>query len=93
MPLGEVKIDRSFIVDLNGNRGDPFMVKSIVDLGHHLGLEIVAEGVEDHETCQTLVDLGCDTIQGYYIARPMLPADVLNWLPPQSVKAEAFQSS
>jgi EAL domain-containing protein (putative c-di-GMP-specific phosphodiesterase class I) len=79
-----MKIDRSIIVDMNGTAGDPFIVRSIIDLGHHLGLEVVAEGVEDHETYQALVDLGCDTIQGYYIARPLAAADVLDWLPPKS---------
>jgi diguanylate cyclase (GGDEF)-like protein/PAS domain S-box-containing protein len=92
MPLDEMKIDRSLIVDMNGTVGDPFIVRSIIDLGHHLGLEVVAEGVEDHETYQALADLGCDTIQGYYIARPLAAADVLACLPPKSVVAEVRHS-
>jgi EAL domain-containing protein (putative c-di-GMP-specific phosphodiesterase class I) len=84
LPADELKIDRSFVLDLHGNPGDPVIVKSVIDLGHGLGLEVVAEGVEDRETYQALAFMGCDTIQGYYIAQPLVAADVLRWCPPES---------
>jgi EAL domain-containing protein (putative c-di-GMP-specific phosphodiesterase class I) len=77
LPADEVKIDRSFLVDVPGHGGDPVIVKSVIDLGHDLGLEVVAEGVEDQETCQALAFMGCDTIQGFHIAPPMSAGDVI----------------
>jgi EAL domain-containing protein (putative c-di-GMP-specific phosphodiesterase class I) len=84
LPADELKIDRSFVLDMHGNPGDPVIVKSVIDLGHDLGLEVAAEGVEDRETYQALAFMGCDTIQGYYIAPPLVATDVLRWCPPES---------
>jgi EAL domain-containing protein (putative c-di-GMP-specific phosphodiesterase class I) len=50
---------------------DAAIVRSTIDLGHNLGLRVVAEGVEDYETWMQLVDLGCDMAQGYYVSRPV----------------------
>jgi EAL domain-containing protein (putative c-di-GMP-specific phosphodiesterase class I) len=54
-----------------------------VDLGHNLGLRVVAEGVEDQATWQELAILGCDSVQGYYLARPMSAAELVAWLATQ----------
>jgi diguanylate cyclase (GGDEF)-like protein len=80
LPLDEVKIDRSFISRLLRDPQTSAIVRAAVDLSHALGLDAVAEGVEDAATMERLVVLGCDRVQGYFIARPM-PADaVLPWL-------------
>ncbi len=80
LPLDEVKIDRSFISRLLREPQTSLIVRAAVDLSHALGLDAVAEGVEDEATLERLTQLGCDRAQGYFFARPM-PADaVLPWL-------------
>ncbi len=80
LPLDDVKIDRSFISRLVRDPQTSSIVRAAIDLSHALGLDAVAEGVEDAATLERLVLLGCDRAQGYFIARPM-PADaVLPWL-------------
>ncbi|MDP9281531.1 MAG: EAL domain-containing protein, partial [Chloroflexota bacterium] len=80
LPLDEVKIDRSFISRLMRDPQTSSIVRTAIDLSHALGLDAVAEGVEDEATLERLKLLGCDRAQGYFIARPM-PADaVLPWL-------------
>ncbi len=74
LPLDEIKIDRSFVMAMEREESSATIVRATVELGHGLGYGVVAEGVEDIRTKQRLTDLGCDTIQGYLIARPM-PAD------------------
>jgi diguanylate cyclase (GGDEF)-like protein len=69
LPVGELKIDRSFVLAMSTE--DDTIVRSTIDLGHNLGLKVVAEGVEDDATAEHLVALGCDLAQGYGIARPM----------------------
>ncbi|MDQ6711389.1 MAG: EAL domain-containing protein [Candidatus Dormibacteraeota bacterium] len=80
LPVNEVKIDRSFIIGIAGNVDKVAIVRAALDLGHNLRLEVVAEGVEDAETWDLLGALGCDTAQGYYMARPMPAEAVLPWL-------------
>jgi diguanylate cyclase (GGDEF)-like protein len=75
--IDELKIDRSFIMNLDIDSSDAIIVASTVELGHNLGLRIVAEGVEDGETLDWLTSLGCDVAQGYHIGRPMAPEAVL----------------
>jgi diguanylate cyclase (GGDEF)-like protein len=74
--IDELKIDRSFIMNLDIDSSDAIIVASTVELGHNLGLRIVAEGVEDGATLEWLSGLGCDTAQGYHIGRPMAPEAV-----------------
>ena len=69
LPIDEVKIDTGFISGLQA--GDPTLVRSVIDLGHNLGLHVVAEGVEDHRSLELLRSLGCDSAQGYHLAPPM----------------------
>ena len=73
LPVDEIKIDRSFVLEMQGGRSGETIVRSIIDLAHNLGLRAVAEGVEDQSLLTRLTELGCDTAQGYYISRP-LPA-------------------
>jgi len=80
LPVNELKIDRTFVMDMVNEQNDAIIVKSTIDLAHNMGLTVTAEGVEDETTMQQLKALQCDTIQGYYIARPMAPADFEKWL-------------
>ena len=80
LPVHEVKIDKSFVRDLAVAAGDGAIVRAIVDLGHNLGLTVVAEGVEDARSLAVLRDIGCDTAQGYLVSRPLPPDRLLAWL-------------
>ncbi len=80
LPVTEVKIDRSFLRP-GAEGADPFaIVGAVVDLGHRLGCDVVAEGVEDESTWRRLQALGCDNAQGYWMSRPLAPADFDSWL-------------
>src|SRR3712207_1951048 len=76
LPVDELKIDRSFVLGMTTMTADAVLVRSAIDLGHNLGLTVVAEGVEGLEHVDALRDLGCDVAQGYHYARPMGQADV-----------------
>jgi diguanylate cyclase len=91
LPVHELKVDRSFVRHLRDNQNDAVIVRSTVDLGHNLGLRVVAEGVEDEATLKELATLGCDSMQGYYLARPMPAAELAAWLAarPQPVAPRA----
>jgi diguanylate cyclase (GGDEF)-like protein len=80
LPVHEVKIDRSFVAGLPEQGEDIVIVRAIIDLGHHLGLEVVAEGVEDQATWDLLASMGCDLVQGWHLARPMPAAELQPWL-------------
>jgi len=80
MPFSELKIDRSFVMDMATNKDSAMIVNSIIDLGHNLGLKVVAEGVEDVRTWRLLENKGCDFAQGYYMAKPMPAAEFNRWL-------------
>ena len=81
LPVSQLKIDKSFVIGMAAHEEeDEIIVRSTTDLGHHLGLQVVAEGVEDRPTFDKLGSLGCDTAQGYYMARPMTAADLGMWL-------------
>ena len=86
LPVHEVKIDRSFITGLAGQGEDAAIVRAIIDLGRHLGLEVVAEGVEDRETWELLADMGCDLGQGWHLGRPMPAGELLPWLATHSLE-------
>ncbi|WP_298818505.1 sensor domain-containing protein [Chloroflexus sp.] len=82
LPINVLKIDRSFVAQLGegGASIERNLVDAIIGLGHHLGMRVVAEGVETAEQFQTLLNAGCDLFQGYYIGRP-LPAEAAEqWL-------------
>jgi diguanylate cyclase (GGDEF)-like protein len=80
LPVRELTIDRSFVMGLTTEANDVVLVQSAVDLGHNLGLHVVAEGVEDEATQHMLEAMGCDELQGYHISRPVT-ADLFNaWM-------------
>jgi diguanylate cyclase (GGDEF)-like protein len=103
LPVSEVKIDKSFVLNLAEQQNDHVIVRSIVDLANNLGLRTVAEGVEDRDSLDRLTELGCNEIQGYLLSRPQ-PADVLtsrllqlgtsirSWLDPDQVPTERVAS-
>lgn len=80
LPLDIIKIDRSFVADLPGNKVDWDITKGIVSIAHALGLAVVAEGAEEFEQIGSLRELGCDQVQGYFIHRPMPFSDANDWL-------------
>ncbi len=79
LPANEIKIDKSFVMEMLENENDALIVKATIELGHSLSFEVVAEGVEDEETLLKLKSLGCDLIQGFYISRPIDARDFINW--------------
>jgi diguanylate cyclase (GGDEF)-like protein/PAS domain S-box-containing protein len=81
LPVSELKIDKTFVIGMGANGdGKATIVRSTSDLGHNLGLKVVAEGVEDERTLELLGSYGCDGAQGYHIARPMAAPDFRRWL-------------
>ncbi|MEX2291841.1 MAG: GGDEF domain-containing protein [Mycobacteriales bacterium] len=80
LPVHEVKIDRSFVTHMVTDPDDATIVRSIIDLARNLGLDVVAEGVEDEAAWQQLARLGCTYAQGYHLGRPMPVAQFLPWL-------------
>jgi diguanylate cyclase (GGDEF)-like protein/PAS domain S-box-containing protein len=76
----EIKIDRSFVAAMATDPGSASIVRATVELGHSLGLEVVAEGVEDERTRELLTACKCETAQGYLISRPVPPEEVERWL-------------
>jgi EAL domain-containing protein (putative c-di-GMP-specific phosphodiesterase class I)/GGDEF domain-containing protein len=80
IPADELKIDRTFVAQMRTSDADARIVKSIVDLGHTFGMTTVAEGVEDTDAANRLERLGCDILQGYWIAKPMPPAEYRVWV-------------
>jgi diguanylate cyclase (GGDEF)-like protein/PAS domain S-box-containing protein len=80
LPVDEVKVDRSFVKDMLINEHDTNIVRSVIDLGHNLGLLVVAEGVEDRQTLDLLAAMGCDLAQGFYFASPMSSNELARWL-------------
>ncbi len=80
LPFSELKIDRSFVCDCDRSTEARVIVKTMVDLAHNLGMSVVGEGVETDDVAQVLAELGCDSGQGYAIARPMEAQQVPAWL-------------
>jgi EAL domain-containing protein (putative c-di-GMP-specific phosphodiesterase class I) len=79
-PIDRVKIDRTFVRDIPGDSDDVAIVLAIIGLAHSLGIEVVAEGVENAVQMELLRGHGCDAIQGYLVSRPMPPVDVPGWM-------------
>jgi EAL domain-containing protein (putative c-di-GMP-specific phosphodiesterase class I) len=71
LPISKLKIDRSFIKDLSEDENDRIIAKTIIAMGHSLGLIVIAEGVETVEQQAFLAQEGCDLIQGYLLSRPL----------------------
>ena len=80
LPVHDLKIDKSFVRDMHEDCDDATIVRSVIELGHTLGLRTIAEGVEHLEVRDLLTSLGCDSAQGYAFAPPMAPAELLVWI-------------
>jgi EAL domain-containing protein (putative c-di-GMP-specific phosphodiesterase class I) len=80
MPFNELKIDRSFVVEVTAQRDSQIIVGALAGLAHQFGLTTVAEGVEDLETWAWLRSVGVEQIQGFGIARPMPADQVVDWI-------------
>jgi EAL domain-containing protein (putative c-di-GMP-specific phosphodiesterase class I) len=86
LPVHELKIDKSFVMNMESDADDTKIVRSTIDLGHNMGLKVVAEGIESEVVWELLAGMGCDQGQGYFIGRPMpvdeLPGWLEKWTPP-----------
>jgi diguanylate cyclase (GGDEF)-like protein/PAS domain S-box-containing protein len=80
LPISEIKIDRSFVMNMDNCEDDAVIVRSTIDLGRNLGLKVVAEGVESEAVWQQLRRLGCTAAQGYYLTKPVPPDELRDWL-------------
>jgi diguanylate cyclase (GGDEF)-like protein len=80
LPIHEIKVDRSFVSNMQGDPNDEMIVRATIELGRNLGLQVVAEGVEDQATLEQLGAFSCDLAQGYHIAMPMPAAQATRWL-------------
>jgi len=80
LPIDTIKIDKSFVIDMMQNHDSAVIVLSTIELAHHLGLKVVAEGVENHKTWDKLAGFGCDLAQGYYMSYPIPANNILDWL-------------
>jgi EAL domain-containing protein (putative c-di-GMP-specific phosphodiesterase class I) len=78
IPMDELKIDKSFVVNIDDPR-DEAIVRATIELGHKFGLQVVAEGVENAQALERLRALGCEYAQGYHIAKPLPQGEFLMW--------------
>lgn len=84
LPVQELKIDRSFVSGMVGNEDLSTIVRSTIDLGHNLGMKVVAEGVENRSGWDLLRTLGCDDAQGYFLSKPLEADALVEWLREES---------
>ena len=93
LPVSEIKIDKSFVFDLTTSKSDEAIVRSMIDLGHHLGLTVVIEGVETVEVRRRLAEMGADRIQGYLLSRPMPVTAFEQWIADRPVRMAELSTS
>jgi EAL domain-containing protein (putative c-di-GMP-specific phosphodiesterase class I) len=89
LPIREIKIDRSFVVNMREDPNDWMIARATVDLGRNLGLRVVAEGVEDAETLARLAEMGCEQAQGYHLCVPLPAEEATRWLEAHTAGARA----
>jgi hypothetical protein len=80
LPIGEIKIDRSFVMNMHENANDAMIVRATTELGRNLGLRVVAEGVETRTAWDQLAAMRCDIAQGYYLSRPIPAQEITRWM-------------
>ncbi|TPW18748.1 MAG: signal transduction protein containing a membrane domain an EAL and a GGDEF domain [Halothiobacillaceae bacterium] len=80
LPVKEIKIDKSFVIGMVANENDAVIVKSIIDLAHNIGLQVIAEGAESDVEYSLLEELGCDYVQGYHVSQPLPAEEFTLWL-------------
>jgi diguanylate cyclase (GGDEF)-like protein len=92
LPVDEIKIDKSFILDLSRHTDDAVIVRSTIELGHSLGVKVVAEGVETAESWEMLRQMGCDMAQGFFISAPLPGREIANWVRSLNTKLESAET-
>jgi len=80
LPVDEIKIDKSFVMSMTEDDDDAVIVRSTIELGHNMGLSVVAEGVESGRALDMLKQFHCDMAQGFLISRPLPPDELEQWL-------------
>jgi EAL domain-containing protein (putative c-di-GMP-specific phosphodiesterase class I)/ActR/RegA family two-component response regulator len=80
VPAIELKIDKMFVQNMDGNHSDLVMVEKIIEMGHELDMEVIAEGVETDDQYKLLCEKGCDGVQGYLFSRALPPQEMVQWL-------------
>jgi len=91
LPVGELKIDQSFVTNMVQDKTNAAIVRSIIELGHNLDLRVVGEGVETSGALNQLRAFGCDIVQGYYLGRPLPAAEFLTWREGYSWEAKTLE--
>lgn len=79
LPIDNLKIDKSFVLEMVNNDNDALIVRSTIKLAHNLNLKVIAEGVENQDSLDLLEIMGCDYAQGYYISKPIPADDIISW--------------
>jgi diguanylate cyclase (GGDEF)-like protein len=92
LPVDEIKIDKSFVLDLERQNDDALIVRSTIELGHSLGVKVVAEGVETAGAWNMLQQMGCDMAQGFFISAPLPGREVVNWVRALNSKLESAET-
>ncbi len=92
LPVDEIKIDKSFVLDLNRHTDAAVIVRSTIELGQSLGVKVVAEGVETAESWDLLRQMGCDMAQGYFISAPLPAAEIAGWVRSWNTKFESAET-
>lgn len=80
LPISKLKIDKSFILNIDTDKEDQKIVESTIAMAHHLKLQVIAEGVENLASLNILRDMGCDIIQGYHLSKPLPAEEFQQWL-------------
>jgi EAL domain-containing protein (putative c-di-GMP-specific phosphodiesterase class I) len=80
LPVHTLKVDKSFVIDMDKDEENASIVRATIDLAHSLGLSVTAEGVESGVVLEMLKEMGCDYCQGYYVGKPMSQHEIQVWL-------------
>jgi EAL domain-containing protein (putative c-di-GMP-specific phosphodiesterase class I) len=87
-PIDIVKMDRSFVQKLGNARGDDALVRSVLEMGEALEMDIIAEGIEDHSQLDSLRALSCGIGQGFFFSRPLSPTEIADLVAGRTVRVE-----
>lgn len=94
LPVDELKIDKSFVMNMERDADDAKIVRSTIDLGHDMGLRVVAEGIESQAVWRILAEMGCDQGQGYFMSHPMASGQLVSWIaqwvPPRRTELQSI---
>lgn len=80
LPVSDIKIDKSFVMDMHKDGSDAVIVRSTIDLAHNMGLSVIAEGVDNKTVWEMLLELGCDVAQGHYMCKPLKAKELKQWI-------------